>query len=297
MELYQLRYFKAVADCQNITEASRRLHVSQPSLSRSIKHLETEMGVELFDRVGRRIVLNDKGEVFLGAVVRALDSVDSVGHTLDRYVREKKQTLNVRAPVPFGDDLRVIGGFRALHPEIVVRYGADPTPYLDSEIPDLTFLSSFTEHNEPNYLKLGTEELVLSVPRDHPLASLREVRLADLADEQFVSVLPCAIRVVIDAMFMEAGFEPRMSIEDQHCWSVNRYVAKGFGVAIAPSITWFSDEDRAALRQVPFSDVRRERSLYLKWSANVPLPPAAELFRDYLVECFNELYARIEKDR
>lgn len=289
MELYQLRYFRAVAECQNITEASRRLHVSQPSLSRSIKHLEQELGVELFDRVGRRIELNDRGEVFLASVIRALESMDAIAQPLDRYVREQKQTLNVRAPVPFGDDARVIGGFRRLHPEIFVRYGADPTPYLDTEMPDITFYATFAEHDEPNYLLLGQEEMVLSVPKDHPLAQCDEVRLADLADEQFVSVLPCAIRVVIDAMFMEAGFEPKMAVEDQHCWLVNKYVAQGLGLAVVPSVTWFSDEDRAALKQVRLSDVGRRRNLYIKWSLQVPLSPAAELFRDYLQEYFRAL--------
>ena len=289
MELYQLRYFQAVARCQNISSASKELHVSQPSLSRSIKRLEDELGVELFDRVGRRIVLNDKGAVLLDSVCKALESVDSVEETLFRYIRNKSRTLNVLCPVPFGDTDEVLMGFMRENPDVFVRFCAEPTPYFAGESPDLTFFASFTRHVEPNYRVLGEEEFVLTVPKGHALAKKKEVRLADLSDESFVMVLPSAVRAVIDGMFVEAGFEPHVVIEDQECRRINSYVANGFGVSICPSITWFSRSDLDQVSTVRIADVKRKRTLYLKRrESNLP-SAAAEAFSDYLARYFSSL--------
>lgn len=289
MDLYQLRYFQAVAKYQNITQASEELHVSQPALSRSIKKLETELGVDLFDRIGRRVVLNDNGKVFHKAVSHALDSVDSVGHVLERYVREKNQTLNLRAPVFFGEDPGMLAKFKKLHPEITVRFASEATPYLDSEVPDLTFFASFTNHVEANCMALGKEEIVLSVPKDHMLAKAKTVKLSQLADEEFVTVLPSAIRDVMDGMFVEAGIEPRIVFEDQHCFFINRLVAEGVGIALAPEATWFSSADRRSVSTVRLSDVKRSRTLYLKWPAESELSSAALAFRDYIIEYYADL--------
>lgn len=293
MELYQLRYFCSVAKHENITKAAEELHVSQPALSRSIRRLEEELGVGLFDRVGRHIELNDRGRVFLRAAEGAIKSVDSVGQTLDRYVREQSSTLNVRNPCYFGDDAAVLGAFARRYPGIYLRCASEPTPFLDVERPDLTFFASFARHEEPNCCALGQEDLVVSVPLDHPLADEHSVRLADLRYEKFVTVLPSAVRSVIDGMFAEAGFEPHVVLEDQHCWMVNQYVAQGLGIAIAPAVTWFSAIDRERVRSVPISDVKRRRTLYLKWPEGITLSPAAESFKEYLGEYYRGLDACI----
>ena len=292
MELYQLRYFQAVAITENISVASRDLHVSQPSLSRSIKKLEDELGVELFDRIGRRIVLNDKGAVLLESVNKALESVDSVEQILLRYVRDKSRTLNLLAPVPFGDTDAVIMGFMRENPDAFVRFCAEPTPYFAGETPDLTFFASFAEHSEPNYRCLGYEEFVLVVPKSHPLAGCSEVPLSDLSEEKFVMVLPSAVRSVIDGMFLEAGFEPRIVVEDQECKRINTYVANGFGASICPSITWFTKGDLKRVSVVHLSDVKRKRYLYLKTREGVRASGLVEAFSDYLADYFANLGAR-----
>lgn len=282
MELYQLRYFCSVAEFGNITEASRFLHVSQPSLSRAIKKLEDELGVELFDRVGRHVVLNDNGRVFQDAAVKALDSVDSVAHELNRYVREKNRTLNVFAPVPPGDEGALVSGFMREHPDVIVRFGAQLNSYTEKEVADIEFFASFIAHDEPNYLRLGAENLVLAVPKNHPLAKRDSVRLSDLRDERFVMILPSKIRGVIDSMFAEAEFDPLIVAETQYCQVVGEYVSRGIGIAVVPSVTWFTDETRKRVTLIPLSDIKRHRTLYLKWSESTPRVEAARLFCDYM---------------
>jgi len=82
MELYQLRYFVAVADAGNFTRASERNNISQPSLSQQIKNLESELGHKLFHRLGRRAVPTEAGQVFLDRVRRILISVEDASKEL-----------------------------------------------------------------------------------------------------------------------------------------------------------------------------------------------------------------------
>lgn len=77
MELLQLRYFCEVARRESVTKVAEELHVSQPSLSKTIKNLEQELGVVLFDRVKKRIVLNEQGKEFYDKVSKGLNLIDS----------------------------------------------------------------------------------------------------------------------------------------------------------------------------------------------------------------------------
>src|SRR5947209_1548231 len=82
VDLLQLRYFQAVAHHQHVSRAAAELHVAQPALSRSIARLETELGVPLFDRHGRRVQLNRFGTMFLARVARAIGELDQGQHEL-----------------------------------------------------------------------------------------------------------------------------------------------------------------------------------------------------------------------
>lgn len=288
MEFYQLKLFKAVAEARTLTEAAEVVHVTQPSLSRAVKKLETECGVELFDRVGRNLVLNENGKVFLAAANRAIDAASAVKREVDSFVRTRERTVNLYAPVPMGDEEVVLYEFRRRHPDIHLRVGCVPSERLLDEVPDLTFFSSPIVHHGENYLLLGEERVVLAVPAGDPLAKAPAVRLSDMAQKDFLCSMPCSFRDLVDGMFMEVGFEPHIVLETQSCRCIMDSVGRGYGYALAPSVTWFAGAV-SGVAGVPLSDVRRKRYLYLKWAKGVELPPAAKLFRDFCVEHYGRV--------
>lgn len=288
MELYQINYFVEAVRCRNITKAAEELNVSQPAVSRAIKNLEDEIGAELFDRIGRNIVLNDNGKAIFKYANAVLEDADKIKESLEDHIREREQTVNLFSPVPLGDDENVLIRFKELHPEIKMRLGAGVTEFTRHEIPDLMFFASPTLHHEPNMVKLCEERVVLAVPKGHPVAGKKSVRLADLSYERYIKVLPCVFRTLTDGMFAEAGFEPDVVIEDQRYSRVMKYIGHGFGLTLAPEITWFDSTD-TNVAAVPLEDVHRSRYLYLRWREEVPLSTAASELRDYLVEHFKRL--------
>lgn len=288
MELYQLKYLQEIARTGSLREAARQLHITQPPLSRCIKALEEEIGEPLFDRMGRSLILNDVGKVVLLGANATLKSAESIKQSVDEFVRTREQTINLYAPVPLGNDARLLYDFKQTHPNVRLRVGVAPADSLKYEIPDLIFFASMVDHRKkPNYLYLGDENIVLAVCPESPLASKESVALSSLGDEDFISNVPNVYTSTIKGMFSQAGIDPHIVMENQSYQQIIDAVSLGFGIALIPEITWLNE--RSNVKVVPLSDVHRSRHLYLKWPEGTVLSGAVELMRNYLVDHYRKV--------
>ncbi len=283
-----MKYFYTIAQCESLSKAAEKLHTSQPTLSRSLRAFEDELGTTLFDRVGRSIVLNDAGRVALGRVISVLNSADALKRDVDNFVYDQSLSLDFYVPVPMGDTEQVVADFKRKYPTVRIRMASYPSELLKNIQPNVTFFASTIVHKARNYLQLGEEEIVVSVSKNHPLAKKKSVRLADLANEQFARPLPSALYDITDQMFFEAGFRPNTVIEDQDFNRILSFVANDFAIALTPSITWFRQGWKDQLATIPISDVRKKRYLYLKWPENETMNWATLRFREFVVEHFNK---------
>lgn len=201
MKLQQLRYVVKVAECGSITEASRRLFVSQPSITASIRDLENEMGVHIFERTNKGVIVSEEGETFLGYARQVLDQADLLE---DKYKGESEQVPHFSvscqhysfAVNAFVD---VIRAFDAARYDFTLREEQtheiiEDVAHMKSEL-GILYLS---EHNrEVIERMLSANELVFEglfcatphvfVCADHPLAGRARVTLEDLEDYPFLS--------------------------------------------------------------------------------------------------------------
>jgi LysR family transcriptional regulator, cyn operon transcriptional activator len=122
MDLRQLRYLVATADHGTMTAAARALHVAQPALSRAIRSLERELGVEVFARDGRGVVLTERGADVVAAARRVLLAVDEVAALGGRSGRPRPSELRLAWTPTIGATLSssCLPGFHARHPEVSV---------------------------------------------------------------------------------------------------------------------------------------------------------------------------------
>lgn len=290
MELQQLKYFYVIAQCESLTKAAQKLHTSQPSLSRSLHALEDELGTPLFDRIGRNIVLNDAGRFALIKIKEILASADNIKRDMDKFVHDENMSVDLYSPVPMGEIEKIIIGFKKEHPAIRLRMASWPSASLKNIQPNITFFASSTVHKEPNYLLLGEENIILAVSPRSTFANRESIELASLSNEWFVSVLSDSPFYNLSAsMFAQAGFEPKFIAEDQDYNRILAYVAHDFGIALAPSITWFGTWKEEVIK-IPISDIQRKRYLYLKWPENEIMNWATLQFREYVIKHFNENY-------
>lgn len=247
MELKQLVYFKRLAECQHMTRAAERLGVTQPFLSRVITSMEKELGVSLFDHVGRGIRLNKNGEYFYTQVSEILKSLDAACQELKRMDEIAQNTSisiasNVGLYIP-----GLLEYMRKQAPEIHISYTTAPAEQLlellDSQTVDFILCSPILRERVSIESRLVLlEECPIIYPPGHWLAQAKDVRLPDLRGESFVAVKKgYGIRDTSDQFFAQVGITPHYAIESTDTRGVWELVKSGCGLAFTSFTTMIYD--------------------------------------------------------
>jgi DNA-binding transcriptional LysR family regulator len=247
MELRHLKYFVAVAETLNISQAARRLHISQPPLSRQIRDLEQEIGTTLFDRDRGGLRLTPAGEYFLAEARKILAHAKrAVGAARDAGKgQEGKVTIGLLSPLAglFLPD--VLRAFRQKFPlvdvdlvEMVPRQQIEAL--LDHQV-DLAFLTAREVQplGELAFEPMMEVELRLALAPEHRLAKLQRVPLAKLGLEKFIIIKRSAAPATHDFLLhlcRSSGFEPDVVKHSDGPRSILDLVAAGIGVSIVPEL-------------------------------------------------------------
>jgi DNA-binding transcriptional LysR family regulator len=243
MNLRQLRYLVALADERHFTRAAAREHVAQPALSQQIRSLERELGQPLVERTTRKVAMTQAGEMLVARARRALAELDAAQAELQSLAGVQAGRLSVGAMHTMGpvDLSLLLATFHDRYPAVELTVREQSSEELaamlrDDEI-DVAFLS-VTERIQSRGLTLRplvTEELVVVLPIEHPLAGDELLRLRDLVDEPFISFREGArLRELLMASAAQAGFEPHIALESNESRRIRSLVSRGLGVAILP---------------------------------------------------------------
>jgi len=252
MEIHQLAYFESVSRHLHFTRAAEELNVAQPSVSQQIRKLETELGAPLFHRMKRHVALTEAGKTFLPHARAVLQRVDEARLEVQELSGLRRGTLAVGAPPSVGTHLlpRALAAFSSRHPGIALAFREAGSRTLlglleQGEL-DMAVVIQPIRHPALETRPLLEEELLLAVPRRHPLASgQRRVRLAQLREEPFVLLREGAydLRDQTLAACRRSGFDPVVALDGGEMDSMLRFVAAGIGVAILPEMV-LADIDR-----------------------------------------------------
>lgn len=289
MDMRQLQYFQVLAKTQHMTQASGILNLAQSALSRSLKNLEAELGVKLFDRIGKYIYLNENGHIFLKHVDVILGEYQDVCRKLDdRRGKEKKTVvLSMYAGSKLLPEL--ICDFKNKHPEIslhIMQQGSVNENVLPS---DITVYSCGQRKDELNSVVLMEEKICLAVPSDHPLARRKSIKLIEAASEAFICLHKGkGLRVITDELCHQAGFSPNVIMESDSPSTVRGLVSMGVGFTFVPKISWpgMGDDPRVSL--VEIEEPSCYRFVVMKWRQDRYLTVAATRLREFLIEFFSD---------
>ena len=261
MELRHLRYFVAVAETQNVLRAAtQKLHVSQPAVSRQIRDLEDELGVELFERTGKAVHLTIAGSLFLKEARGILERTDEAVRNLHAFV----QTGETELQVGYNPTLRAqivsptLRAFQQAMPKVHVKlhdYWSNEkmaTGLRDGRL-QLAFIvrpPKRGEHRDLRFEELLREQVRLAISPNHPLARRRSVSLADAAREPFVGLTREDFpdyHVYLAAIFAAVKNKPRVIEEYDSITSVISAIEAGTGVGIAVDALGYSFGSRVEL--------------------------------------------------
>lgn len=291
MEIYPLLYFQTVAETGNLTRAAEQLMISPPALSNSLKRLERDLGVELFDRVGRNLVLNRYGEAYL-PYVRQILSLTRQSNELMQQMREEQQKHLSIADTTYVFASHLISEFLKQHPQIRL-HRTYITPAEGKSIDlvkgyDLAIGSSNSiQRTDLNRIHIRSGQTIVAiVNRAHPLAARESVSMADLAEEPMIAYAPGQPgRIMLEQLFREIGRTPSVIYEGNAPHAMAPALERNLGVFLQASHTarfnmpFYADCVAVTVRDAAY---RADTSLF--WAPERPRSQASKLFCQFCEE-------------
>ena len=255
IELRHLRYFIAVAEELHFGRAAKRIGIAQPPLSLQIQRLEAALGVDLFERTNRRVRLTPAGQAFLEEGRQVLADFKAATDAARRAARGETGSLTVAfaASVMFLSLPKIIRRFRTELPGVRLELRELPTGSqlvaLRTGELDIGFLREPPRDDELTTETVMKERLLLALSKRHELATRKRLRLADVANEDFVLFprdLAPGLHAHVLAVCAEAGVHPRIVQTSRELYTTVSLVEAGLGVTIIP----------ASVRQMGWRGVR-----------------------------------------
>jgi DNA-binding transcriptional LysR family regulator len=243
MELRHLRYFVIVAEEQNVTRAAERLHVSQPPLSRQIRDLEEELGVELFRRTAKSLALTEAGKIFLSEARAVLLRAEKAVQTVRAVAAGERGRLRVGYAPSLTVELlpKALRLFEKKCPGVRVTLHDLSTEECVQRLTSrkldvaLTVRPSESSMRGLSFAKLKSYPLCCAVIATHPLARRRSLRMTQLIQERFIVLSREDYPEYHDwlrELFLPAPFEPQLVQECDSATGMIAAVEAGRGVAI-----------------------------------------------------------------
>ena len=243
VEFRLLRSFVALAEELHFGRAARRLHISQPPLSRQIAQLEAELGVSLFERTKRRVELTAAGRVLYE---RSRANLASIEHSLKEAVSVSRGeagrlTMGLVGSAAYAILPQILSAFRANHPSVEFKFHAMTTTQqinalLGKRI-DIGLVRTPLRNDGIDVHDLTEESLMVALHASHPLAAQPVISMAMLAGEPLlISPREDAVGYYDEVISLcnAAGFTPRIACEAQPFSTLIGLVAAGLGLAIIP---------------------------------------------------------------
>lgn len=264
MDTNQARYFLAIVETGGFSKAADSLLISQPALSLSIRRLERELGVTLFERGGRRSVPTSAGLFFLKTAKDILNRYEVALNELRVFGNQPSLRLGVLRTLRIDDLSKMITIFREKYSNVIIELrdgtAKDLYSWLENGEVDVLLTELNRSKDGESSLTLFQQDYLLAVALDHPFAKKDQVNLVELDDQAFIGRTNCEVWGKAPQIFEAAGVEPRVVyLADREEWAI-AMVRSGLGITIMP--VW---KDLSDIVYVAIAEISLSRTVGLKW--------------------------------
>lgn len=267
--LKQLEVFIAVAQSGNVTRASESLNITQSATSMSLSDFETQLGRKLFDRVGKRLQLNDSGRLLLPKALDAIARVSEIESIASSDAALIGQ-LRIGASLTIGNYMLpgMIGSFMQHHPGAQVTLDVANTRHVIQALEqfqiDVGFIEGFCHQPDIEVIPWCRDELVIFAAPAHPLASARTIAADDLAAADWILREPgSGTREIFDNAILGRISRLNLLMEFGHTEAIKRAVETGIGIGCASRRTLEDALAAGSVVVLPTPFLNLERELYL----------------------------------
>lgn len=257
MDIRHLQYFMEVARYRSFTKAAESLYITQPTISKTIKNIEEELGIILFDRSNKKIELTDAGKIMFEQGQHIVNSFQNLSSELHDLQNLKKGHIRIGLPPMIGSSFfpEVIGLFHQEYPDISIRIFEDGAKKVELDVEsgllDIGVTVLPTDDEVFHSFSFVQENLMLLVHPTHALAGRDSVSLTELENELFVLFREdFALHDRIITECVKLGFQPHVVYESSQWDLISGMVAANLGIALLPE-TISHEVDQTRINVVP----------------------------------------------
>ncbi|MED1792218.1 LysR family transcriptional regulator [Brevibacillus nitrificans] len=274
MDIRHLQYFLEVARHNSFTKAAQALYITQPTISKMVRNLEEEIGVELFERVGKRVSLTDAGWVLFSQAEVMVKSFENMTVHINELMDLKRGRLRIGLPPMVGASFfpQLIGQFCDQYPGIrleLFEAGSNKVEAdVDAGILDCGVILLPAKEGVFDYYSFVNENIRLVVHPSHPFADRSEVPFSDLEGERFLLFhedFALHNRIVDECV--RAGFHPHVVYKSSQWDFLSEMVAANIGITLLPE-TICSELDTDRFRILPLVNSSLKWHLGMIWRKN-----------------------------
>jgi DNA-binding transcriptional LysR family regulator len=285
MDVRDLKVFLTVTKHLNYTRAGEEVNLSQPSVSVRIRELERELGVKLFEQLGKKIAVTDAGRLLVPYALRVIAAVEDAQQAMSELQGLERGSLRIGASTTPGMYLipQTIARFKDRYPKIEITLGIKDTRQIELGVItnqfDFAFVGGHPTSDEIEVQRWLTDQLVLVVAPGHHLARRKLVKAKDLRKEKFVvREAGSATQAIAQNHLQKAGVQFETAIEMANPESVKKAVQSGLGVAFISKFAVQAELKAKLLVAVPVRDLEIKRELTIVYRKDKHLGRAARAF-------------------
>ena len=283
MNLNHLKIFYIVAKNLSYSRAAEELYTSQSSVSIQIKKLEECLGIELFEQMGKKIYLTEAGLALFAHAERMFGIVAEALQTIEELKGSSRGRLLIGASTTPGVYLipKIIGDFKKNYPGVAPKLQIANSKSIEEMVSKnmLDFGIIGEESIYPADFQIESwikDELLLILPKDHPLAGSDEITLESLSDFDFIFREPgSSTRMIVENCLATKNFNLRIAMELNNTEAVKQAVCSGLGISIVSSLSIIGHSD---IISKPISDVSLYRMLNIVYHKEKAFSPTAQKF-------------------
>lgn len=283
--LNHLKVFHAVAQLQSFTRASEKLCLTQPGISKHIKQLEEYYEIRLFDRLGKKVVLTQAGEILFAATENIFHLINEAKIKIDELKGLFGGKLRIGASFTIGTYIvpEILGDFRHRYPGIEIDLDISLSRQIADKILqnslDIGFLGAPVNNEKLIEKYFLTDELVIIVSSGHNWAGRKSIQPGELSSEAYIlSKQGSGTREVVEERFEQAGITLRKTMEFGNTETVKKAVEAGLGMSVLSQHAVSREVEAGVLRSICLPGIDLKRALYIVYHKDKYITKAASAF-------------------
>ncbi|MBP1888908.1 DNA-binding transcriptional LysR family regulator [Clostridium moniliforme] len=270
MNFRKLRIFYETAINLNMTKVAKSLYISQPSVSQAIQELEEELGVKVFDRIGKRLTLTYEGKVYFNYVRRILNLYDEGVDTIRQINNKEQGKIVIGASTTIGTYIlpAIIKNFVEKNKGIDISLIIENTENIEKMIlqnkVDFAFVEGNIHSEEVVYEKIWEDELVFIAPYNHKWSNKKYLNKDDIKNEKFIMrEKGSGSREIVEIYLKEHGIKYKTFMELGSTEAIKKSVEAGLGIGCISKECALEEVERKELIKITFNKERIYRDLLL----------------------------------